>query len=73
MAFCEKPKDALAQATDVLRRFREDGWVRNEDFEEVVRKCAELEASLIATAEGDQEDIDLLKKGWPFRDREEID
>lgn len=28
--------------------------------------------SLIALGEGDQEEIDLLEKGWPFRDYEEI-
>lgn len=50
----------------------EDGWVSNEHFEEAVRKSAELESSLIATAEGDTEDINLLRKGWPFRDRDEI-
>ncbi|KAJ5799715.1 kinase-like protein [Penicillium psychrosexuale] len=50
----------------------EDGWVSNEHFEEAVRKSAELESSLIAIAEGDKEDIDLLRKGWPFRDRDEI-
>ncbi|CAG8935063.1 unnamed protein product [Penicillium salamii] len=50
----------------------EDGWLGNELFEEAVRKTTELEDSLIASAEGDMEDIDLLKKGWPFKDREEI-
>lgn len=50
----------------------EDGWLGKELFEEAVRKSAELEVSLIASAEGDKEDIDLLRKGWPFRDRKEI-
>lgn len=50
----------------------EDGWVSNDLYEEAVQKVAELKASLIASAEGDEEDIRLLEKGWPFRDREEI-
>ncbi|PLB49757.1 phosphotransferase enzyme family protein [Aspergillus steynii IBT 23096] len=49
----------------------EDGWVSNEMYDESVRKVAELKASLIATAEGDEEDIALLEKGWLFRDRDE--
>ncbi|KAJ5146458.1 kinase-like protein [Penicillium bovifimosum] len=49
----------------------EDGWVSNEQYEEAVRKVAELKESLIALGEGDQEEIKLLEKGWPFRDQEE--
>jgi len=50
----------------------EDGWISNEQYEEAVQKAAELKASLVAQAEGDEEDIRLLEKGWLFRDREEI-
>lgn len=50
----------------------EDGWISKDLFDEAVQKSAELEMSLIASAEGDEEDINLLKKGWPFRDRDEI-
>lgn len=50
----------------------EDGWVSNGLFEEAIQKSDELKRDLIASAEGDEEDIDLLMKGWPFRDREEI-
>lgn len=49
----------------------EDGWVSNEQYDEAVRNVAELKESLIALGEGDQEEINLLEKGWPFRDREE--
>lgn len=50
----------------------EDGWVSNEEYDGAVRRVAELKASLITSAEGDTEDIHLMEKGWPFRDREEI-
>ncbi|KAL1854990.1 hypothetical protein Plec18170_004402 [Paecilomyces lecythidis] len=50
----------------------EDGWVSNERYEEAVERIAELKASLIAIAEGDEEDIQYLEKGWLFRDRDEI-
>lgn len=50
----------------------EDGWVSNEGYEKAVRKEAEFKDSLIATAEGDEEDIYLLEKGWLFRNREEV-
>lgn len=50
----------------------EDGWVSNERYEEAVERIAELKASLIAIAEGDEEGIQYLEKGWLFRDRDEI-
>lgn len=50
----------------------EDGWVSNEQYEDAVRKVAELKESLIALGEGDREEISLLEKGWPFRDQEEL-
>ncbi|KAL2217191.1 phosphotransferase enzyme family protein [Thermoascus aurantiacus ATCC 26904] len=36
-----------------------------------VRKVKELKQSLVDTAEGDEEDSELLERGWPFRDHEE--
>ncbi|KAI9042100.1 uncharacterized protein KD926_006224 [Aspergillus affinis] len=50
----------------------EDGWVSNEQYDDTIQKTAELKASLIASAEGDKNDIHLLEKGWLFRDREEL-
>lgn len=50
----------------------DDGWVSNEEYENAVRKVAELKESLIELGEGDQEEIGLLEKGWPFRDRDEV-
>lgn len=47
-----------------------DGSV-NERYDESVQKIAALKASLRASAEGDEEGIRLLEKGWLFRDREE--
>ena len=49
----------------------EDGWISNDQYDDCVRKVAELKASLLASAEGDEDDISLLEKGWLFRDREE--
>ncbi|KAL2835767.1 kinase-like domain-containing protein [Aspergillus pseudodeflectus] len=49
----------------------EDGWVSIENYNECIQKVGQLKASLLASAEGDLEDIRLLEKGWPFRDREE--
>ncbi|RFU30175.1 hypothetical protein B7463_g6170, partial [Scytalidium lignicola] len=57
---------------DEIGGISEDGWMSDERYDDVVRKVAELKASLLATAEGDEEDIRLLEKGWLFRDREEI-
>ncbi|PYI00406.1 phosphotransferase enzyme family protein [Aspergillus sclerotiicarbonarius CBS 121057] len=56
---------------DQIGGVNEDGWISNEKYDDSVRKVAELKASLLASAEGDKEDISLLEKGWLFRDREE--
>jgi hypothetical protein len=50
----------------------EDGWISNKQYKNAARKVAELKKSLIAISEGDQEEINLLEKGWPFRDHKEI-
>ncbi|KAL4913316.1 phosphotransferase enzyme family protein [Aspergillus aurantiobrunneus] len=49
-----------------------DGWVSNGRYAEAVRKIRELKAGFIDIADGDEEDIYLMEKGWPFRDREEV-
>ncbi|KAK2731594.1 Phosphotransferase enzyme [Onygenales sp. PD_40] len=46
----------------------EDGWVSHERYDEAVRKLAELKGRLIETADGDVEDLELLQRGWPFRE-----
>lgn len=51
----------------------EEGWVRNEGYEDAVRRARQLRDSLIVEMEGDKEDIALLNKGWPFRDHEGVD
>lgn len=56
---------------DEIGGVSEDGWVSNDPYDGAVRKAAELKASLLATAEGDEEDMRLLEKGWLFRDRKE--
>ncbi|KAI9370282.1 kinase-like domain-containing protein [Aspergillus egyptiacus] len=50
----------------------EDGWASIEDYDECIQKVGQLKASLIASAEGDLEDIRLLEQGWPLRNREEF-
>lgn len=57
---------------DQIGSVNEDGWISNERYDDAVHKVAELKASLVASAEGDEDDIYLLEKGWLFRDREEI-
>jgi hypothetical protein len=51
----------------------EEGWISNGRYDEAVRKVAELKEELIATADGDEEDLRLMEKGWLFRDRKESD
>ncbi|KAF2464602.1 kinase-like protein [Lindgomyces ingoldianus] len=51
----------------------EEGWVRNEDYEEAKKKLGDLEEEIRLQCEGDEEDIQAFRTGWPFRDREEVD
>jgi len=57
---------------DQIGGVSEDGWISNERYDDAVQKVAKLKASLVASAEGDDEDIRLLEEGWLFRDHEEI-
>lgn len=50
----------------------ENGWVANGEYEDAIRKVEELRASLTKMADGDEEDLVLVRRGWAFRDREEI-
>lgn len=50
-----------------------DGWVCNDGYGEAVGRDRRLRDKLVEETEGDEEDIALLNKGWPFRDREEAD
>ncbi|EAT88561.1 hypothetical protein HBH56_242210 [Parastagonospora nodorum] len=51
----------------------EEGWVRNEDYEEAKKKLQDLKEEIRLQCEGDEEDIQAFRRGWPFRDREEVD
>ena len=56
---------------DQVGGVNDDGWISHERYDEALQKIEELKASLRASAEGDEEDIYFLEKGWLFRDREE--
>lgn len=49
----------------------QDGWVRNEVFQDTVEKNRELREMWLGKAE-DDEDRECVERGWPFQDREEI-
>jgi aminoglycoside phosphotransferase (APT) family kinase protein len=67
----------MSIAVELWRRrvcnMTEEGWVRNEDYEEARTKLAELKEEIRLQCEGDEEDIQAFRTGWPFRDREEVD
>lgn len=50
----------------------EDGWVSHDDYEGAKRRLAELEEDYKGQCEGDEEDLEWMRTGWPFRDREEL-
>lgn len=49
----------------------EDGWVSNDEHENAVNRANQLKEKLIQEMEGDEDDIALLNKGWPYQDHEE--
>lgn len=63
---------AVNHCRDQISSVNEDGWISNEQYNDAIQKVAELKASLVASAEGDEGDICLLEKGWLFRDRERL-
>jgi aminoglycoside phosphotransferase (APT) family kinase protein len=50
---------------------REEGWVENGEFEEAKRQLGELEEAVWKECE-EEVDRECFLKGWPFRDREEV-
>ncbi|KAK2744259.1 Phosphotransferase enzyme [Myotisia sp. PD_48] len=50
----------------------EDGWIHDGQYEDAVKGVQELKNHLLAIADGDEEDIELLHKDWMFRDYEEV-
>ncbi|KNG88833.1 hypothetical protein ANOM_002477 [Aspergillus nomiae NRRL 13137] len=57
---------------DQIGGVNEDGWISNQRYDDAVEELVRLKESLVASAEGSQDDIRLLEKGWLFRDRKEI-
>ncbi|KAK2798734.1 hypothetical protein FQN49_008968 [Arthroderma sp. PD_2] len=53
-------------------RMSEDGWVSNENYESAMKGAQGLKQDMLSKAEGDEDDIILINKGWPFDDHEEI-
>lgn len=54
----------------------DDGWVSNEGYADAVKTSKQLKDELLGEmmgGMGDEEDIGLLHKGWPFQDHEEVD
>ncbi|KAF1842081.1 kinase-like protein [Cucurbitaria berberidis CBS 394.84] len=64
---------AVEQWRQRVCNMTEEGWVRNEDYEEAKKKLEELREEIRLQCEGDEEDIQAFRTGWPFRDREEVD
>ena len=48
----------------------QDGWVRNEDFDSVVKMNQKLKLEWLGKGE-DEEDRACVEEGWPFRDQNE--
>ncbi|KAK2759064.1 Phosphotransferase enzyme [Arachnomyces sp. PD_36] len=55
---------------DKMGGVSEEGWVRTEAYDLAVEKNKELKAQCIK--EADPDEVDSIKLGWPFRDREEF-
>jgi hypothetical protein len=50
----------------------EEGWVLNEDYESAKKELEEILEEQRLRCEDDEEDLECLRKGWAFRDREEV-
>ena len=56
----------------ILDDLGQDGWVRNESYEEVVKKNRRLKKEWLEEAEDDDDRL-CVEKYWPFQDHEEFD
>jgi hypothetical protein len=50
----------------------EEGWVMNEDYNRAKKELKQLKEDMWKECEGDEEDEEWFRVGWPFRDREEV-
>ncbi|PVH92051.1 hypothetical protein DM02DRAFT_722216 [Periconia macrospinosa] len=73
--FDQTELDEFAETEDswLVCNMTEEGWVRNEDYEEAKQRLKNLKEEIRLQCEGDEEDIQAFRTGWPFRDREEVD
>jgi hypothetical protein len=62
----------IAQCHERVSGMTEEGWVSNENYEIAKKQLEELEDEAWKECEGDEEDEEGFRKGWPFRDREEV-
>ncbi|OJJ77548.1 hypothetical protein ASPBRDRAFT_240692 [Aspergillus brasiliensis CBS 101740] len=62
----------VRQGHDQVGGISEEGWISNKNYDETVQRVAGLKSALIASAEGDKEDVRLLENWWLFRDRDEV-
>ncbi|KAF2128324.1 kinase-like protein [Dothidotthia symphoricarpi CBS 119687] len=72
-------EDSWARMSGLVEGWRErvcgmteEGWVRNEDFEDARDEMAELKEEIRLQCEGDEEDSQAFRSGWLFREREEF-
>lgn len=56
----------------VLDDLGQDGWVRNESYEDVVETNRRLKREWLSEAEDDEDRL-CVEKYWPFQDHEELD
>jgi hypothetical protein len=50
----------------------EDGWVSNEGFDKARGKMEEIKREAIEICDGDKGDLKVLRRGWPYRDLDEV-
>ncbi|WEW57594.1 hypothetical protein PRK78_003061 [Emydomyces testavorans] len=55
---------------DQLGGLSEEGWIRSEAYDAAVRKNKALIAEF--SVDGSEDELEKIKRGWPFQDREEF-
>lgn len=76
-ATLEEEWNAVAALVDHWREelghMNEEGWVREEVYDEAVARNKQLKSYWLEKADDDAEDRRQIEEGWPFQDHEEIE
>lgn len=62
----------MAEWTAKTHNMNEEGWVSNGHYRKAKSQMEEVKKEVKAFIDGDEGDLEALRKGWPWRERDEV-